>query len=35
MIGENKIQFQSGNSLSELFNDYGTEEQCTQAVKSG
>ena len=29
---KNKIQFQRGYSLLELFQDYGTEEQCTQAL---
>ena len=29
---KNKVQFQKGYSLLELFNDYGTEEQCTQAL---
>ena len=29
---KNKIQFQRGYSLLELFHDYGTEEQCTQAL---
>ncbi len=29
---KNKIQFQRGYSLPELFNDYGTEKQCTQAL---
>lgn len=31
-MSKNKIQFQSGYSLLELFRDYGTEEQCTQAL---
>ena len=29
---KNKIQFQSGYSLVELFRDYGTEEQCAEAL---
>jgi len=29
---KNTVQFQKGYSLPELFNDYGTEEQCTQAL---
>ncbi len=31
-MGKNVIQFQSGYSLFEWFNDYGTEEQCTLAL---
>jgi len=31
-MSKNAIQFQSGFSLFEWFNDYGTEEQCTQAL---
>lgn len=31
-MSKNKIQFQSGYSLVQLFNDFGTEEQCTQAL---
>ena len=29
---KNPIQFQKGYSLSALFRDYGTEEQCTTAL---
>ena len=29
---KNKIQFQAGYSLFELFQDYGTEKQCKQAL---
>jgi hypothetical protein len=29
---KNRIQFQSGYSLPELFKDFGTERQCTQAL---
>ncbi len=32
MMAKNKIQFQEGYSLFELFNDYGTDEQCRQAL---
>jgi len=31
-MSKNAIQFQSGYSLFEWFNDYGTEEQCAQAL---
>lgn len=31
-MSKNAIQFQSGFSLFEWFNDYGTEEQCAQAL---
>ena len=31
-MAKNKIQFQEGYSLFELFNDYGTDEQCRQAL---
>jgi len=31
-MSKNMIQFQSGYSLFEWFNEYGTEEQCTQAL---
>lgn len=31
-MSKNKIQFQNGYSLPELFHDYGSEEQCTQAL---
>ena len=31
-MSKNKIQFQSGYSLPQLFNEYGTQEQCTQAL---
>lgn len=31
-MSKNKVQFQSGYSLPELFHDYGTEEQCTHAL---
>lgn len=31
-MSKNKIQFQSGYSLPQLFKDYGTQEQCTQAL---
>lgn len=29
---KNKVQFQSGYSLIELFNNYGTENQCIEAL---
>ena len=29
----NPIQFQPGMSLTELFEHYGTEEQCEQALE--
>ena len=29
---KNKVQFQTGYSLIEFFQDYGTESQCTQAL---
>jgi len=29
----NPIQFQPGLSLTELFDQYGTEEQCEQALE--
>ena len=29
---KNKVQFQSGYSLVELFHHYGTEDQCKQAL---
>jgi len=29
---KNRIQFQSGYSLPELFNEFGTEQQCTHAL---
>lgn len=31
-MSKNKVQFQSGYSLPELFQDYGTEEQCSMAL---
>lgn len=31
-MSKNKVQFQAGYSLPELFHDYGTEEQCRQAL---
>ena len=31
-MAENKIQFQEGYSLFELFDNYGTDEQCRQAL---
>lgn len=31
-MSKNKVQFQTGYSLPELFHDYGTEEQCRQAL---
>jgi len=31
-MSKNKVQFQAGYSLIELFQNYGTEEQCTQAL---
>ena len=31
-MAKNKIQFQAGYSLFELFQNYGTEEQCHQAL---
>lgn len=32
MMAKNKIQFQEGYSLFELFSDYGTDDQCRQAL---
>ena len=32
MMAKNKIQFQEGYSLFELFSDYGTDKQCRQAL---
>lgn len=32
-MAQNPIQFQAGMSLSELFNDYGTEAQCEAALE--
>ncbi len=29
---KNKVQFQPGYSLLELFKDYGTEQQCAEAL---
>ncbi|GEM_PF-6512282 len=29
---KNKVQFQAGYNLIELFQNYGTENQCTQAL---
>ena len=29
---KNKVQFQKGYSIPVLFNDYGKETQCTQAL---
>ena len=29
---KNKVQFQAGYSLVELFKTYGTENQCTEAL---
>ncbi len=31
-MSKNKIQFQEGYSLFELFIDYGTDKQCRQAL---
>ena len=31
-MAKNKVQFQKGYSLSELFSDYGSEAQCTEAL---
>lgn len=31
-MSKNKVQFQTGYSLPELFHDYGTEEQCRDAL---
>lgn len=31
-MSKNRVQFQSGYSLLELFSEYGTEEQCRRAV---
>lgn len=31
-MAKNKIQFQQGYSLTQLFEDYGTEEQCKKAL---
>ena len=32
VMAKNKIQFQSGYSLFQLYQDYGTEEQCHKAL---
>ncbi len=32
LMPKNKIQFQPGYSLIELFEDYGTEEKCEKAL---
>ncbi len=34
-MSKNKIQFQEGYSLFELFNDYGTDKQCRQIYLNG
>lgn len=31
-MAKNKVQFQAGYSLFEFIKDYGTEEQCHQAL---
>jgi len=31
-MSKNQVQFQSGYSLLELFNEYGTEDQCKQSL---
>jgi len=31
-MAKNKVQFQAGYSLFEFIQDYGTEEQCHQAL---
>jgi len=31
-MSKNQVQFQSGYSLLELFNEYGTEDQCRQSL---
>ena len=31
-MSKNPVQFQEGYSLIELFEDYGNEEQCTEAL---
>ena len=31
-MSKNQVQFQAGYSLPELFNEYGTEEQCMEAL---
>lgn len=33
-MAKNQVQYQKGYSLIELFNDYGTEAQCTAALFS-
>ena len=33
-MAKNKVQFQKGYSLTELFRDYGSEEQCRKALFS-
>ncbi len=31
-MSKNQVQVQSGYSLLELFNEYGTEDQCKQSL---
>jgi hypothetical protein len=31
-MSKNKVQFQKGYSLADFIKDYGTEEQCRQAL---
>ncbi len=31
-MAKNQVQYQKGQSLIELFKDYGTEEQCVTAL---
>jgi len=31
-MSKNKVQFQSGYSLTDLFREYGTEDQCVDAL---
>ena len=32
---KNKVQFQTGYSLTDLFREYGTESQCENTLLSG
>lgn len=31
-MAKNKVQFQKGYGISDLFHEYGTEEQCEAAL---
>ena len=34
-MAKNKVQFQEGYSLPDLFNDYGSEKQCEEVYLAG